>query len=363
MKQTDTISPRQFVATAFVCVLSPLIRRFPRTLVLSAGRIAWLTVPAAVPAAALILWLFWLLFHKRPGESFSAILSDVLGGFSGKVLTALYALWLLFYTGFLLRSGAIRFLSTVYQGARPWIFVAGIAAVCALAAAGTVRAVARTAMLLRPLLAAIPALAVVLTFKDADFRMLMPVILEDPASDAMAVLKLVNLLGIVLFLSFLGDRIGAPLRVRDWAGWTGVILALVGLMTVGCLGMFGPELTARMTYPFFMLVRDVTVLGSFERVEPVIIAVWIFADFILLSLLPRIAAGNLRYCVSAGTDDPPRWLPPLCTFLAALVAFVLPEDLTVFYLLSERIVPLTSAALCFGIPLLTLIVGKLRKRL
>lgn len=361
MKTKDAVTPRQLTALAFVSVFSPLIRRFPRTLAATGGRSSWIAIPMAALFLIPIFLLMCLLLRSRPGASFSALLTDALGVFLGRVVTALYALWLLFYTGFLLESGAIRFLSTVYQGAHPWIFILCMALACAAGAAGPVRAIARSAMLLRPLMAAIPALIVLLTLKDADVRLLLPVIAADLMPDAFAALKVVNLLGVAFYLSFFGERVEGPFRLRNSVGWAAALLALVGLMTLGCLSMFGPELTAKMTYPFFMLARDVTVLGALERIEPVIIAVWVFADFIFLSVLLRVAAQTLRFSLS-GDNAPPRWLPPLCALCAAGTAFLLPENLTGFYRISEFVVPIVSASMVFGVPLLTLIAGKLRKK-
>lgn len=363
MKQADVISPRQLVAVAFVSVLSPLIRRFPRTLAAGAGRTCWLAVPMAAVMLAVVLWLVWLLLRNRPGEPLSGVMMDVLGSVPGRLITGLYALWLLFYAGFLLRSGAIRLISTVYQGANVGVFIVCMALVCAAAAAGPVRAVARSAMLLRPLLLTVPALIVLLTVKDADYRLLLPVTLDDLPADAFAALKITNLLAVAVFLAFCGNREPEPLRLRDWAGWTAALLALLGLMTAGCLGMFGPELTEKMTFPFFMLARDVTVLGALERVETVVIAAWVFADFLLLSVLFKISARNLCVCVTSPETPVPRWLSPVCAAAAAAAAFLLPDKQTQFQWLSEIFVPIASAVMTGGFPLLTLVVGKLRKKL
>ena len=53
-----------------------------------------------------------------------------------------------------------------------------------------------------------------------------------------------------------------------------------------CLpGNFGPGLTARMDTPFFMMVKGIGIEGTFQRVESVIIALWVFSDLALLNLL------------------------------------------------------------------------------
>ena len=365
--QHDRITPRQFTAAAFVAALSPLARRFPRALAAAAGHGAWLAVPlSAAPMLALLLAL-WLLFRRRgAGTGLAEILADLLGPVPGRLLTGVYGLWFLFYAGFLLRSGAERFIATVYNGASPALFVVGTALLCAPAAAGRALPLARTAMLLRPLMCALFLLVALLTAKDLDVSLLLPLTGADVLPAARAALETANILSLVFCLGFLGDRLDRPLTARDAAPWLGALLAVIALMTVGCLGMFGAELTAKMRYPYFMLVRDLSVLGALERVEPVVVALWVFPDFLLVSLLLHMGAGNLRLCFSGRAEKRPgaagRWLPLGCAAAAAAIALALPGSLDAFRRLSERTVPLLSAAVGFGLLPPLLLLSALRRR-
>ena len=374
MKNQDMISRRQFVAIAFVAILSPLIRRFPRVLAGTAGRAAGLSAPLAAVPLALVLLLTALMFRRSPsGTGCGELMEKVLGVPLARVLCALYALWLLLYAGFLLRSGANRFVSTVYQGAAPGLFIVCAAIVCSFAALGPLKALARSAMLLRPLMIAIFVLVIALTVKDSDYSLLLPVTADDAQGAAGGALQLANLLGVAGYFAFVGDRVeGGRFRARDFAWWLAALLLIIGLMTVGCLAMFGAELTAKMTYPFFMLARDVTILGAMERIEPIVIAMWILSDFILVSALLWISARNLRYAFGVPDDRAVarlsdlrrgRWLVPLGAVLAAAAAFAVPGEVPAAAYLSETLVPSVSAALVFGVPLLVLLVGLIRKKI
>ena len=135
MTLPDRVSPRQFVASAFVSALSLLIRRFPRSLAARAGRGALLAVPLSALPMLAALAAAWLLFRKRPaGSGPSDVFAAYFGQLPGRALTGLYGLWFVSYAGFLLRSGAERMLTTVYTGTQPWVFVCIMAPICALAA-------------------------------------------------------------------------------------------------------------------------------------------------------------------------------------------------------------------------------------
>ena len=373
MTQKDSISGRQAVAAAFVAVLSPLIRRFPRVLAETAGRTAWLSaLITALPAAVVIAAVYLFYRRQRTPTGYGALLEAALGRVTGRAVTLLYTLWILFYTGFLLRSGAGRFISTVYPGARPWLFIVISALICGCAAMGRLRPIARAAMIFRPLLIAVFALAALLTLKDIDFGLLLPVTAADLVPNGCAALQTANVLSIALYLLFLGDRVEARLRLRELIPWLAALLVIIGAMTVCCIGMFGPELTAKLTFPFFMLVRDVTVLGSLERIEPVVIALWVFSDFILISLLLTVAGCNLRACfgcaAGGGSRKPKlfaggRWLTLLCIIAAAAVGLTVAPDLQSFELFSETLVPLINALFVFALPIPVLLIGLLRGRI
>ena len=370
MKQNDTVTPRQMSAAAFVALLSPLIRRFPRALAETAGRGAWLApILAAFPLAAMLGALRLFYRKQPPGTGFGEILVLVLGKIPGRLLTGLYGLWFTAYAGFLLRSGAERFISTVYPGAGPGLFVAAMALLCLTAALGRFCAVVRAAALFSPLMAALPVLAFVLTAGDLEPALLLPV---DPAglpADLFAAGQTVNVAAAVGLLAFFSDRLTRPFCRGDrvWLRAAGVLALLTG-MTVSCLGMFGPALTASMTYPFFMLVRDVTVLGSLERIEPVVIALWVFSDFILISLLLTAAGHNLRSCFGCRAGNGKllsggRWLSLVCIAAAAAVGLTVAPDLRTFELLSETLVPLVNAVFVFALPIPVAVIGLLRGRI
>ena len=360
MTRRDSISPRQFVAAVFVSALSLLIRRFPRALAALAGRSAVLAVPASVLPMLALLAAIWLLARRRSIENgIPDLLSGLLGRTAARAVIGVYGLWFLFYAGFLLRSGAERFLTTVYPGAQPWLFVCLTALLCA-PAAGRLTPLARAAMIIRPLMLGLILCVAVLTAKDLDPALLLPLRPSDPPGVWISALEIANLLSVAVFFGFVGNRLERPLHLRDWAPWLAALLGIIALMTAQCVGMFGQELTAKMRYPYFMLVRDLTVLGALERLEPVVIALWVFSDFILISMLLHLAAGNLRAAVGARRAG--RRAAPLCAAAAAVLALLLPGAMGAQEALSDKTVPLLCALFAFGPLPVLLLVSALRKK-
>ena len=321
------------------------------------------------PAAAAIAVAYFFWRRRRTPTGYGTILTDALGRVPGRAVLLLYTLWLLFYAGFLLRSGAERFISTVYPGAAAWVFIAVMTATGAAAALGKLKTIARAAMIFRPLLIAVLAFSLLLTVKDLDPALLAPVTAADLVPNGCAALQAANVLSVAAYTAFLGDRLDGRLRVRDFAPWLVLMVVIIGAMAACCIGLFGAELTAKLSYPFFMLVRDVTVLGSLERVEPVVIALWVFSDFIFISLLLFIAGKNLRECFGCSAQSGGavlangRWFCLLCAAAAAATGLLIGQDAQSFALYSETVVPLVNAVMVFALPVPVLIVGLLRKKI
>ena len=351
MRKSDRATARQTVAVAFVGLLSPMIRRFPQALAGIAGRSAWLAVLLAIPLLPPAV-----LLSRRA----AAALGREAPPRYLRAFWMLYGVWLLLYGGFLLRSGANRFVTTVYPRTGEGVFLLCMTGVCALAAAGGFRAVARMAMLLRPLLVAMPALLFLLSLRDGDFAMLLPVTWDDLPPNLLGAAEIVNLCGASFFLLHAGVVDPAELRARDWAGWGTALIALLGLLCCACLALFGPGLTAALSYPAFLLARDTPALGSLERVEPLVVAIWIFADVVLLAALLRCGA-LLLWRGIAPEQTPPGVLTPLCAILAAAAGLLLPAERDLFELISGRAVPLICAAFNLALPLLLALPRMTRK--
>ena len=138
------------------------------------------------------------------------------------------------------------------------------------------------------------------------------------------------------------------------------------------MGTFGPELTARLTHPFFSLVRNLVFFSTLERIEALVVTLWIFPDFLLVSLLLWSAQLCLRLVLCRGGTAPGekrldmrqgRWVIPLCgaaVIAAGLLIASTPKNLQLW---SGKIIPGLNLSFAFLFLPLTYGIGRLRKTL
>jgi spore germination protein KB len=354
------LSRRQLLALAYVSLLSPLVRRTPRFLTLISGRAAWLTPFAA---ALLLLGLFFLMYKllqkMGPGKGLDTLLCERLGPGIGRIVLGIYGLWLLLYTGFILRSGADRFISTVYPHSSPGVFVVVMLLLALIAASGNLKATARAAMVFRPALLGVFLLVALFSIQNIHTDELLPVSRLDLGPAFLGALPLVNTISIVVYLCFLESEVEDRPQMRPYLFWLLMTILTTLIICVATIGALGADLTARTSYPFFTMIRDIKLFNTLERIDAVVIALWVFTDFILVSTLLFITT-KLFSAVWPPLGKKPRIL----TVLQGLVLLILGLNLTdsAFSLnwYSDFLIPRLNLIFVLALPIL-LLVGRLRK--
>jgi len=369
------ITIHQWFVMASLLLLGPLLRLLPRLAAQEAGHAAWLAGLAALPLLIVYAVFLAKLWGSQPeGTGLPELTLTLLGERSGKGVLLLYAGYLVFYGGFILRSGAARLVVGIYPQASALPFVWSMGLLCLVAALGSVRSLGRCAKLLLPLVGGILLLTLSLAFQGVERENLVPVTIRDLPALLRASLPVLDVVGLGLFLPqfFLGcvEKRGALLP--RYLRWLGVQTGLVTLLIFTVVGNFGAALVTQFTHPFFTLVRNLVLFRSFERMEALVINCWVFPDFLLVSLCVYAA----QYCLRLALGEQPRddsgsrldvrgkrWLVFPCAAACLLLGSTLGSDFIRLRALSDRVVPALNLTLCYLTLPLLLGGEKIRKRL
>lgn len=359
MKNTHSCSLGQLLALCSVCALTPALRLLPSGSAVLAGRGGWLSVLLALPLAVAYAAFLWHFAQRRQaGESPQKLWLRAAGPGPGRVLLALIALWLLFYAAFTLRDAARRLIGTVYPHADRRSFILPLGLAAGAAGAGDLRRLARTARLVLPLMVGAIALTLLFSLPSLRADNLFPPAGRDLRPLLRGALPTLDVAGLVLVLLFFFSGDLAPGgRFRQIALRIALLGALMAALTAAVIGAFGHELTARLAQPYFSLVRDLVFFRSLERMEALLVALWIFSDFLLTASLLLAA----RRCLSAaGAELRPAWLPAAPVLL---LACLLAPEAERFALLSQRWVPLSNALVCLLLVPGVYLLGRLRRKI
>ena len=278
------------------------------------------------------------------------------------------------YCGFILRAGADRMISTVYNDASPWIFVIIMAALGLAAALSSERTILRAAKLMVPPVLGVLILVLAAAVPEIKSENLLPLNSFEVLYSFKGAVVTVDaaVLPMVLTL-FLADKKSSPDgQFTALALWLAGISALLFVMELCIIGSFGAPLTAELRQPFFVLVRNLVLFGSLERIEALVVSLWVFSDFILVAVCLSAAQRVLRglmgkrsgYAGERMLDmKNGRFLIWLCAVSAAVFALIFAPDSESMTLWSDTVIPIANLTFAFALLPIIYIVGKLRKKI
>ncbi|MCD8067269.1 MAG: spore germination protein [Oscillospiraceae bacterium] len=364
--ENNTISHRQLSAIAFMMVLSPLMHSQPRVWLEQTGGAAWLS-PLIAGLAVALLFLLWRGFFP---EGYAAALRRAWGKYLGGAVMLLYALWMVCHAGFVLRSGAERFIATIYPASRYPFLVVTMALACLPAALGGMRPLGRSAMIFRPVMLCVFALLLIFAVFDFNLTGILGVSSAQVLPALRSSWGMLSAATVPAVLCFWGDRTSEkPLR-RAGLFWALSVAAVLEVSILIVLGTFGPALGGTFKYPFFDAVLNTTILDSVEHIEALAIALWVFSDFVLYAVLLATASRAAALCFGMSGESEEkrllplkngRWLTLVCaaaSLAAALTIAPLSQDMD-FY--SLHLIPALNALFVFILMPLTGLISHLRR--
>ena len=375
MKFKDSFDRGQLIALCTVIVLVPALRLFPSAATQFAGRAAWLSAPAAfLPVLLYILFISDFMERRMEGEGLAELYIRALGPVAGKIMLGLSALWFLFYGGFMLRSGADRFITTIYSNSSSPFFSVTMGILGTVAAMGAVRSLVRVAKMVQPLVLGVLLLVLITALFSVDMSNLLPVTKHDTLPVAKGGIAAVNVLTAVLYLVCFVEGLTPKRsgRVRSFSFWALGIAVLMGVISFGIIGNFGPELSASLTQPFFSLVRNIVFFRTLERVEALVGTLWVFPDFLMISLLLYCAQHCIRLVMGHSGEYQGeklfdlrrgRWVIPLCGLAATAASVIIAPNAQSLAFWSERLVPLINLGYALLFVPAVYLIGRARKTL
>jgi len=295
----DRISSRQFMPVIASGLFSPMMRALPRMGAENAGKAMYLApLLSVLPVFIYIRLLCWLLEECPPDKGLAEVFISCFGKTLGRALALAFFVWTAFYASYIIRNCAERLISTIYPQSGPWGFAAAVTAVCALAAMGRLQTLARAAGIFFGLIFIMLALVLLSALTMIKAENVLPISCLDIAPLFKGVLLTANVAGTALSALFLRGSVtlNEKRRGKPLLKWLSLLMLLVSFTLFVTIGCYGAKMTAREQQPFFLVSRDVRVLGLFDRIEAAVMTTWVITDFMMVTLLFLVCAEVLRVC-------------------------------------------------------------------
>ncbi len=386
-----TISPRQLVVLCAIAMLSPFLRLVPGSVTALAGKAGWVSAGLSIVPAAVLAGMLGKFSTK---DGLKVVILRVFGRFWGCVVLLLWAVWLVFHSGFVLRSGADRFVDTIYPEGGFAMMILGTGLLCAIAAMGHIKPLARAARLFLPMMLFVIVLVIAFSLKDVEPTFLLPIRREQLPEILAGVPMAAEALSVALLLGAFGAEYVQP--GGKLPGLWPLLIAATVLNVLVCLvaiGNLGSVYTGSLEYPGFILARDLRILSGVERVESLIVGLWLLPDFVLVTAELVLAGDFVITVIQTGKTPITEREPPFLSDVAnepdagakrrdagsasptvrkcciavlslgsVLLAFRMVPNGQSLREVSTRIVPLFQLLWAYGFVPVLYVVGKLRRK-
>lgn len=313
----DKISVKQLFFVFTIMVSSPTTRLLPKYAAAKAEQAGWVSpIISTVPFILLILVIDSLL-KRYKGQSMSDIISNILGRFLGKLILAIYLLWTLWLTAMYTRYYTERLTSSIYPNISISVFVILTLIPIAYIMHSGFTPIARMSEILLPFIGATLIMLALFLLPKVRVDNLFPVYFNDIVPIFNGSIASTGILSYLFLLFFLGGKVVNLKSLRKF-GYIAAYVNISSIMVVNfiVIGVLSSSLARRVSLPVLTAVKQISLMDIVENIEAIIVAIWIFADFTLITTLLVIVLNLIKSMFKLSDTR------PLINILAVLIYFL-----------------------------------------
>lgn len=325
-----------------------------------ANQDVWISQALSLVFVLIFVFPVLLLGQRFPQQTIIQY-SEILLGRAGKVIGLLYAWFFLHITAITLRQFSEFLTSSPYPETPLLVFILTLALVGAYAVRCGLEVIARTGEIIVPLGLFSVLLIAVLVAKDMNLQALQPIletgffpVLHGGFTDAARTSE-------VLFAALLLPYLNRPEKATRAVllAFTIFVLFFV-IMALLVITTFGVEQAANRTFPFFSLVRIISIGDIIERMDAIHMGIWILGAYLKVAAYYYLAVLSLAQVFNLKDYKP--LVLPAGTVITALAVFLFESLVDLREFTSYKIFTWYVLFFIVFIPLILLLVALITKK-
>ncbi len=353
------ISTRQAMIILWMMTLSPEIRLFPQFTAKIAGKAGWLAPVVAIVPLILLVILTQKFFNTFKEASLSDVFYKILGNTIGRFVVSLYLIWMLVLLSLYIRYYAERLLSSMLPDTSILFLIISMLVMVFIAARYGLTPIARATEIFFLLFVVILLITFALAIPNVTYRNIMNVSYFDIWPVVKSSHIILSIWGYYIFIFFLGDNINDKENIKKF-GFKGLILKFVFslVMLITTIGTLSATLASHISLPFFIMVKNISIWGTIERMESILLSVWVVSDFVIITMFTCFSISIIKSIFVL--SDTKALVGPV-VLLAGVGSLFLFKDRFELESFSKFIAIPVNNVFAFIIPILIFIIGKIRK--
>lgn len=359
MLEKGKISAFQMGVMMYPTIIATAILSLPATMATYAHNDLWLSPIWASFAGFLTVYVSHRLHQYYPQQTLIEYSCQIVGLIPGKLIGLLYCFLYLMWTGQIVRNYAEFVVGAFLFNTPIVVVIASMILVCVFAVRGGIEVIGRAALLFMPLFVLPLCLMVLLLLPDLDWQNFFPVLENGIVPSLKGAVVPHIWLGEFWLTAFLFPLLADSSKGRKW-GMLSVLAVTITMIATNLfsLFLFGSDVSS-MLYPLMIASRYVSIADFFENLESVVMAVWVLGAFVKISVFFYVIVLGSAQLMEVTDYRPLVW--PI-GFLIVLFSFWGIPNMIVFNYLDETSLPYYSFFMQILLPLLLLLIAKLRNK-
>lgn len=361
IQSRDKISLTQVCTICIAVEYTALIRILGGYTAEAAKQAAWLSGILGIIPLTILIFIIRTLYKKYNEVNFMEIIKDIAGNILGKIIILVYFIWLLLLLALYIRYFAERLISTVTPNINIIVFIISMLIIVSIALYSGITVIARMSEIITPISMFLLFSIFLLGLPLVKIKNVTPIYFTDilPAFAGSAVLWAVH--GYLLIFFFFGDQINNKEKILSEGKYKATFMVISNTILIFFIvGSLGWQLTARLPFSTFMFIKQISVFGVIERVESLIEVIWVIIDFISISVFSYIILYIIKDFFKLSTYKP--LIVPLMIWAYFLSLLISSSRFELEKASYQFFIPL-NIILEYLVPLILLIVGKVRKKI
>lgn len=297
----------------------------------------------------------------HPEQNLIQLSQTVLGKWIGKIVVVIYLIqWYTILPIVLRQFVDVIHIMILPETPKSAVMLIMLVLIVYATYSGGIVSIARCSEVLGPIIILMIILVLIASLNNVDLKYLLPVYADSGMMGIInGALPPASYLGHSVEYLMLASFLYQPRKGAPYAYW-GVIVATFTVLIAMLMAAvtMGTNLAPKMWYPFFEMSRKISLFGFIENFDPLTIVIWVASVFIKLAIYLFITSYGTAQFLQIKNWRVMVWLiAPVVLVFAYFPKNV--SEATASYLLNYW-VPVALPVNMIGLPLLLLIVGKIR---
>ncbi len=358
--KAGNISMRQALIIYLLLLGSSEIRIIPLYAIKMAGSAGWLSPILAAAVLLLYFFLMQKIFIKYDQSSLIEIMESIFGKLLGRAVGFIFFIYITLITVQSLRIYAARLSLILDINTSYVVFIGIILVFLSLIIKNDVPVFARLCEILLIMVGISYLIINVLVLPEIKLSNLYPITAEDVFPIGQAAFNITATWGYISFVLIFSDRISNKKNMcRLGLKFTILLVIITCFAIILPLGVLGPS-AKEVTSPYIAAIQTIFLFDTIERIESLVVAIWIITDFAFIAAL--IFSGLHAFRGTFKCSDYRHYQHVyflLIFFLSIFIANSAVETIE----FGRNILKPGNNILCFGIPFILFLVGKVRKKI